>query len=486
MSKSTPPTPSTPFASSSSIASNLAPFSTTSTSRLQALYSDFSRQKQSNPASYHANVEWWRKALESLVISGSQDIDFSVSTLEDSTPPKSDRLILHAGKPLVERVKIPKVGKPLSLGAVLSDLRSSKIALPLSEFLNANASIYDPGWLPGRIASFVVGKPLWWALEHMGIVGEEGILGSFSSSPASGRNSQSTSWHGDYVLVSLVERAADEVEDMLAKKMASKTDALFTKESFRDAFGAAAGGDDVLREADATVLVKYLERDRGVVVVDKEIIKFVESAASAEERTITAVDRGILELKTAIRNLDAQIESLQSKVDECTKKATLALQQKRKPAALGYIRSRKLLEGVLEKRLGSLSTLEATFISVETAAGDIEIMKSYESSTTTLRNILSHPSLERGKIDETMEALAEANTNAKEVDDIIRIGGDVALGIDDAVDDDELEEEWKAMVKEIEVDNMAKTLAQGGRIPEHESSKDEAVTEGSAGVLVAT
>ena len=89
---------------------SLPPYSTTSTARLQALYSDFSRQKQSNPTSYQSNIEWWRKGLEIIVSSGLQ-------TAEETS--KSDRLVLHAGRELLELVKLPKVGKPLALGAVI-------------------------------------------------------------------------------------------------------------------------------------------------------------------------------------------------------------------------------------------------------------------------------------------------------------------------------------------------------------------------------
>ena len=46
------------------------------------------------------------------------------------------------------------------------------------------------------------------------------------------------------------------------------------------------------------------------------MIKFVEVHASPELRTITAVDRGILELKGAIHNLHTQVEILQSRIDE--------------------------------------------------------------------------------------------------------------------------------------------------------------------------
>lgn len=79
-------------------------------------------------------------------------------------------------------------------------------------------------------------------------------------------------------------------------------------------------------------------------------------------------------------------------------------------------------------------------------------MESYKSSTATLRGILAHPSLQRSKIDETMEALAEANSDAREVDDAIRVGADVANGVEGMVDEAELEEEWKAMVKEVEAE----------------------------------
>ncbi|KAF8163455.1 Snf7-domain-containing protein [Crassisporium funariophilum] len=457
---------------SSSPLTSIAPFSTTSTPRLQALYSDFSRQKHSNPTSYHSNIEWWRKALQGIVSNGLQQ-----QTHEDDTP-SGDRLVLHAGRELLDLVKIPKVGKPLALGAVLSELRVTKSVILLPEFLSAKVSIYNPGWLPTRIAAYVVGKPLWWALEQMGVVGEEGLLGSGSRQ----HHHKDTSWWGEYVLVPLVERAADAVVERQEAMMASPGDALYTMESFREAFAGIGGVEDdtALRETDAKVLLKYLQRDRGVVAVDKDVIKFIDKYASAEQHEITAVDRGILELKSAIRNLRVQVESLQSKMDECTKKASAALQQKRKPVALSYLRSRKHLEDILSKRLGSLSTLESTFATVETAAGDVAIMKTYESSTETLRAILAHPSLQRSHIDETMEALAEANADAREIDDAVRAGGDVALGVEDLVDDDEVEAEWRAMVQEAEAadklkkeaDDTGRKLAGASQVPTESPSKD--------------
>lgn len=79
-------------------------------------------------------------------------------------------------------------------------------------------------------------------------------------------------------------------------------------------------------------------------------------------------------------------------------------------------------------------------------------MKSYESSTATLRAILAHPSLQKENIDQTMDALSEANADAREMDDAVRMGADVAMGVEYAVDEAELEEELNALVRDVEAE----------------------------------
>lgn len=74
-------------------------------------------------------------------------------------------------------------------------------------------------------------------------------------------------------------------------------------------------------------------------------------------------------------------------------------------------------------------------------------MKSYEKSTATLRAILAHPSLQRDSIERTMDAMAEATADAKEVDEAIRIGGDMTM---EGADDEELEKELQMLAREAE------------------------------------
>ena len=107
-------------------------------------------------------------------------------------------------------------------------------------------------------------------------------------------------------------------------------------------------------------------------------------------------------------------------------------------------------------------------------------MKSYDSSAVTLRAILAHPSLQRDSIDKTMDALAEATLDAREVDDAVRMGGDVALGTDGTVDEEELEAEWKVLVEEAETAQRlkdAQATGEGLRVPqEHPVSREPSRT----------
>ena len=107
-------------------------------------------------------------------------------------------------------------------------------------------------------------------------------------------------------------------------------------------------------------------------------------------------------------------------------------------------------------------------------------MKSYESSAATLRAILAHPLLQREKIDETMDALAAANADAREVDDAIQIGADLAHG-EVVVDDSELEAELAALVSEVEVEKAqvqrAQLEAQELTTPAHAPALEDSMEE---------
>lgn len=179
-------------------------------------------------------------------------------------------------------------------------------------------SVHDPGWLPYRIAAFVVGKPLQWALHQLNLNSSED-------------ESDTERWNrikGDYVLVGVAERAADAVLASQRSRAVGLADTLYSFDSFRDTFAASALPGVTLSDKDLRVLIKFLERDRRVVITEKEVrpatlvglhthyyqvIKFV--AANSGTLEVTAIDRGILELKTATANLSTQIDDITAKIN---------------------------------------------------------------------------------------------------------------------------------------------------------------------------
>ena len=147
---------------------------------------------------------------------------------------------------------------------VKSELQEEKVYIPLNLFLTAAQSIYDPGWLPYRIASYVIGKPLWWALQQTGVVGSGDVI-----------ESDTQRWKrvkGDYVLRDLVESAAQGVlAHQQTKETGTFADKLYTVESFKREFSGVALPDVVLSDLDMKVLLKHLERDMKVIVVDGKV-----------------------------------------------------------------------------------------------------------------------------------------------------------------------------------------------------------------------
>ncbi|CAE6455999.1 unnamed protein product [Rhizoctonia solani] len=395
--------------------------------RLQSLYSDLNRQRLSNPAGYSANIEWWRRTLSEVTARGLQPAGI---------------LVLRADTVLVDLFRWDKVGKPLGVGYALTSLSTSTTScaasapfIPLKRFLDLSGSIYLPeSGLAYRAASAIVGRPLWWALQQTGLVGDD-VIGE--------------TW-GDFVVLANVEAAAKRVIDFQRTKGGiGPASALYTFTSFRQTFGelAAQHSKVTLSETDVRVLVKHLERDRNCVVVDRQVdvIKFVEEGSS-EREGVTNVDKGILEMSVTLTKLQEQVDEIQKRIEERSEKISILLRKKQKELALSMLRSRKELEALLKLRLGALETVQTALMKIETAAGDIAASLAYALCHSTLKQLLADPRLQREHIDQTMESMADALADHKEVEEAIALGGVLS----DPNEDDELARELQQLVEENE------------------------------------
>jgi charged multivesicular body protein 7 len=135
-------------------------------------------------------------------------------------------------------------------------------------------------------------------------------------------------------------------------------------------------------------------------------------------------------------------------LSRCSRQAKIAkyLRSNQKDLALSHLRSKKALEDVLSKRTLAYENVHSVLLKIESAESDVAILSAYSSATATLKSLLSHPSLQRDNVENTMEALQDVLADQKEIEDVITEGGKQAAGLDDA------EEEIQAELKELEAE----------------------------------
>jgi len=120
--------------------------------------------------------------------------------------------------------------------------------------------------------------------------------------------------------------------------------------------------------------------------------------------------------------------------------------------AVAHLRSRKALEELLTQRLGSLANLNQALLSVDQAHSDATIVGAFEASSRVLKEIMSKPELQTGRVEAVMASLAEGMEDAEELRQTVEIGQKQALEaagvtIDD-VTEEQIQMELEALVNE--------------------------------------
>ena len=80
-------------------------------------------------------------------------------------------------------------------------------------------------------------------------------------------------------------------------------------------------------------------------------------------------------------------------------------------------------------------------------------MEAYETSTRTLRTALADPRLQRERVEATMDGMAEALADHREIEDAMKLG---EIGIVPETDDDELAAELADLQEEVRKEEKAK------------------------------
>jgi charged multivesicular body protein 7 len=362
--------------------------------RFGALYSDFRQLQFINPDGYNANIETWRKGLAHASRAG--------------VLPSSSLLTLHVDESLLRSLESKEWGRPLALGIVVTEAIARKEMMGLKEFMAERESIYTKRWDLSPLS--VLG----WGLRQLGLFQPGNKL------PV-----------GQLVVLSNLEEAGKEFKDRIAETR-GRVERIYSRRSFQEEFQNLLGEKKLL-DSDFDILLKYLERDKELLVYDKDTVKL---RAIGEEKMITQEDSTIASLQVLISDLGAQIEILESRVELFSKTAKEAVEKKNRTSALAALRSKKLAEATLGKRHAVLAQLEEVFTKIEQASNQVELIRVMERSTRVLAGLNKQVGgVER--VDDVVDKLREQMQEVDEVGNVFAEQG--REGVDEGEVDDELE-----------------------------------------------
>ncbi|KAL4733262.1 Snf7-domain-containing protein [Aspergillus similis] len=415
--------------------------------RLPSLYSDFSIQKKTNPDGYQVNVAAWEQALTRAARNGYISSHTFQQNAGDGTVQrrKANHLTLHVNEGLLRDLESPELGRPVALGAVFEDAVWNRTMVPLHLFKTSAASLRKPQWGLIDTTALSPWNVMAWGLKQIRGV----VVGSGSDSPRLQTQ--------ELVLVSNLQEAAEKLVKQVLGSSPSRTDLVFSKESFVEAFGTILNENSELSDTDYDILLLYLSRDKGAIAYDGRTIRFRPTDDSPRE--ITEQDTAISLIKSLTATMMRQVESLEKKIAELNATAKAALGNKNRASALAALRSKKLAEHNLQQRLDTLAQLEQTQLKIEQATDHVEYIKVMEASTGALRGL----NAQLGDVSKVEDVVQELCEEMSKVDEIGNIMGEAGPQINETELDEELEAlefEERDAKEEQEAERTRKQLAE--------------------------
>ncbi|KAM7214301.1 vacuolar-sorting protein SNF7 [Rhypophila decipiens] len=376
--------------------------------RLPALFSDFQTQRTLNPDGYQANVSAWRRGLAKIARSG---------LAPSPRGAKPSLLVLNCDEQLLRALESKQYGRPLALGAVVREALAQKDLMPLQDFLQARDSIYHRPWSVWNLAS--------WTMKQLGV---SDILRS-DKLPS-----------GQFVVVANVEEAGKTFADQHHQAESSRFERTFSKAHFYKTFNNQIVPGRQLSDTDMDVLLRFMARDKGVILYDGATIKI--KAPGVEETAITEEDASIAQLKELLASLTHQTSLLSNRVEELSQTAKEAVTKKNRVAALAALKSKKIAESTLEKRFTTVNQLEEVAAKIEQASDNVQLVKVMESSGEALRSLHAQVGGAE-RVEEVVDRLREQMEAADEVNSILAESAGLT-----AVDEGEIDDELAAMESE--------------------------------------
>ena len=180
------------------------------------------------------------------------------------------------------------------------------------------------------------------------------------------------------------------------------------------------------------------------------MVKF--NVAKDKSSTITVEDKAIVSLKTLITDLNLQTEELTSQISRLSDAARNGVRLCNRSSAIRALRSRKLAEQALARKLDYLAQLEGTYDQIEQAVDQLAMIEAMKGTTQVLRGLRS----EIGDVENVENVMEELHNEMLKSDEISNaIKGDQDAN---AVDEEAIEAELSLLLRNTDLNENEKQV----------------------------
>ncbi len=318
---------------------------------------------------------------------------------------------------LLRALESKQYGRPLALGTVVREAVLEKDLIPLPDFLKAKESIYYNSWtsLPRNMVS--------WGFRQLGFPGGGGSDDRLPS--------------GQFVVVANLEAASKAFGEKTAD-VSSRFERTWSTAHFKKMFANTILENQRLSNTDLDVLLKYMSRDKGLILFDGHTIKVTIPGEDAA--AITSEDQAISQLRELTEYLSHQTTILNRRIEELANAAKGAVAKKNRVAALAALKSKKLAESSLGTRFATLSQLEEVAAKIEQASDHVQLVRVMATSTDALRSLNEQV----GGVDKVEDVVYRLREQMSAVDEV----GSILAESGPLVDEGEIGDELAALENE--------------------------------------
>lgn len=378
-----------------------------SENRRKSLYGDFRRLKTTNTEGYEANITAWKSVI----------LDFCRS---------HHHVTFTSGPKLLNDLILAPHGKPQGLDIVLDQLQEQEAITDLNTYLG-RFYMDICGTRPSGVTSLV----------SWGVASLVRASGMVKNPLENASNGPGTLKERTFVVADLVQEAAES-----AVSYQGYVGSIYT---FSEFVQLIQKSQSAYTTTDARCILSRLYRtDKCSISPGSDMVDVSNCPVSHEitvikfgdaKEPVSEQDRSIATLKQTMSGIQTKINTIEARIEECTKEAKRYLQSKNKSTALSYLKMRKLNEKSLENASGSLLKLEEVMLAIDSAATSQQVIGQLESSSELIKRI----NKEIGgaeRVNKVMDEFDEQKSLSREIQDALE---------QDNVGEDEIDDELALM-----------------------------------------